>query len=233
MRVRVCARGRASPEESCVRCASPGGCFFVLSPTSCPLFVHSLQSLTHLLSHRTTNRHGDFIYRDIKPENMLLDGEGNLKVVDFGFCKPVPKGSKTWTICGTPDYMSPEAIKGRGYDRTCDWVCGRMCVWVVCASVRACVYVVVFFLAISGFCKSAPKGSKTWTICGTPDYMSPEVIKGRGYGRTCDWVCFCVCGWVGGWVGVVGVWLRQASGQHPPFAVYHLTRVLMLGERQL
>ena len=44
----------------------------------------------------------DIIYRDLKPENLLLGADGHLKVTDFGFAKFVP--DITWTLCGTPDY---------------------------------------------------------------------------------------------------------------------------------
>lgn len=63
------------------------------------------------------------VYRDLKPENLLIDPEGYLKVVDFGFAKVVT--DRTYTLCGTPEYLAPELVLGKGHNKGVDyWALG-------------------------------------------------------------------------------------------------------------
>ncbi|KAH0804733.1 AGC family protein kinase [Histomonas meleagridis] len=63
------------------------------------------------------------IHRDLKPENILVDKDGYLKITDFGLVKEKMNDSnaKTSTFCGTPDYIAPEMILSKPYNKSVDW----------------------------------------------------------------------------------------------------------------
>ncbi len=77
-----------------------------------------LEGLNHM-------HHRNIVYRDLKPENVLLNSEGYCVIVDLGFAKVIR--GKTYTFCGTPLYLAPEIIKQKGHDKGADhWSWGVM-----------------------------------------------------------------------------------------------------------
>ena len=75
---------------------------------------------TASLSLALKHLHGlGIVYRDMKPENVLIDSNGFIKLGDFGFAKQI--SDCTFTFCGTPGYLAPECILSSGYDCRMDW----------------------------------------------------------------------------------------------------------------
>lgn len=99
-----------------------------VSDQEAKFFVGSLIVILEHLHER------DIIYRDLKPENVMVDEEGYLKLIDFGISKIVH--GRTYTIVGTPHYMAPEIIIGKGYGHTADyWSVGIMLYEFLCGGV--------------------------------------------------------------------------------------------------
>ena len=111
-----------------------------------------------VLALETVHRH-NFIHRDIKPDNLLLDRDGHMKLTDFGLCKPVDPqvllGNKDVNLSENFDKLSLEQQNKNDSETLATWQKNR----------RRLAYSTV----------------------GTPDYVAPEVLLKKGYGLECDW----------------------------------------------
>ena len=79
----------------------------------------AINYLTPILSALAAAHALGIVHRDIKPENILIDEDGYLKLTDFGFAKYCE--TRTYTLCGTPEYLAPEVLLNKGHGKPVDW----------------------------------------------------------------------------------------------------------------
>ena len=100
----------------------------LLSEADCKFYVAGLVLILEHLHERK------IVYRDLKPENVMVDEMGYPKLIDFGTAKLLE--GRTFTIVGTPHYMAPEVVLGKGYMHSVDiWSLGVMLFEFICGGV--------------------------------------------------------------------------------------------------
>ncbi|CAG9329746.1 unnamed protein product [Blepharisma stoltei] len=98
----------------------PGGDLFKYLRTIGKLEnTHACIYAAQMISALQYLHQNNIVYRDLKPENILIDADGYLRLTDFGFAKVIEE--RTYTLCGTPEYLAPEVILNKGYDQGVDW----------------------------------------------------------------------------------------------------------------
>lgn len=115
----------------------PGGDFYDYLQEHKPLVEsHAKFYICQLVLALEYLHYLELIHRDVKPENIMLDAFGYIKLADFGQCIRCYRNDKAWTLTGTPEYMAPEIIKAVGYSYAVDWWALGITLYEMCAGRR-------------------------------------------------------------------------------------------------
>lgn len=133
------------------------------------------------------------VFRDLKPSNILIDKDGNLKIADFGLAKSLIETGRAKTLCGTHDYLAPEMVDNIPYDFSVDiWAFGVIAYRLICGAlpfnsnnlcrlydrISSCDYRIPFRIdeasrgLISGLLKKSPSERLNLTQIKNHEYFS-------------------------------------------------------------
>jgi serine/threonine protein kinase len=113
--------------------AEGGELFFFLQKHGLPTVADLRLYMAELMLALNYLHSQGIIYRDVKPENILLDARGHIKLTDFGLSKELRRGAQTETFCGTCDYIAPEIVRRESYSYGVDWwACGILLYELAC-----------------------------------------------------------------------------------------------------
>mmetsp|Transcript_11449 Transcript_11449/g.14918 ORF Transcript_11449/g.14918 Transcript_11449/m.14918 type:complete len:540 (-) Transcript_11449:468-2087(-) len=116
-----------------------GGDLFTRMKRSKPTRSEAVLYAAEVLLALEHLHHHSVVYRDLKPENVLLDADGHVQLADMGLAKVLKEGERTLTFCGTESYIAPEIIHRTPYGYSVDFwqfgcfvfelYCGRSPFW--------------------------------------------------------------------------------------------------------
>jgi serine/threonine protein kinase len=140
------------------------------------------------------------LYRDLKPENVLVDKDGHICLADFGLSKlGFLEDQRAFSFCGTPEYLAPEIILRAGHNTSVDyWCLGILLYEMLCGSppyeseCRQTLFKKITSKPVkpkSGFSKNAKDLITALTRINPADRLTdPEIIKQHAFFNDIDWV---------------------------------------------